>query len=297
MKLFTLLTITLISLAILPKSAIAQDCPDANVVQSGSCIIVNYAHQADAIKAVTAPAETMIISESSAESNGIYIAQFNCSATAVVYTQSGACSCAGYDYAVTGVFKFTHAGLTCSYDSQGLLPVTFSYFHALAKKDHVALEWETSSEIDNEGFHIEKSSDGKNYEAFAFVDGKGNSSNQEIYGWSDRSPIAGKNYYRLKQVDFNGNERYSDIVIAEVQGTRSINIKYEFSNEELVVSSDKNIKQIEIFDITGVKLMDIKLDHRSNEKRINLASIHAGNYIVIASTENGAKTADKFVKI
>lgn len=297
MKLFTLLTLTLTCIITFPKCSTAQDCPEANVVQSGSCIIVNYAHQADAIKAVTAPAETMIVSESSIGSNGIYIAQFNCTATAVVYTQSGACSCAGYDYAVTGVFKFTHAGLTCSYDSQGLLPVTFSYFHALVKKDHVALEWETSSEIDNEGFHVEKSTDGKNYEAFAFVDGKGHSSNQEIYGWSDRSPIAGKNYYRLKQVDFNGNERYSDVVTAEVQGIRTISVKYEFSNQELVVFSKQPLKHIEIFDITGVKLMDIKLDDGLNEKRIDLTSMHAGNYIVIASTENGKKTTDKFVKI
>lgn len=79
--------------------------------------------------------------------------------------------------------------------------------------EEVRLTWATTSEINNKGFEVEMSEDERTYEKVAFVDGKGNSSSTINYEFNVRSPYSA--YYRLKQVDFDGNYKYSSVVFVE----------------------------------------------------------------------------------
>jgi hypothetical protein len=294
----TTLYFTLMMLFVSTLSLNAQDpCPLSNKMKEGSCITIEYPSAEAASKAVRAPAETLVISESVQESsNGVYIAQFACSGTEVVYTKAGTCSCNGYDGVVLGTFKFTIGDMTCTYDAAGVLPVDFSYFKAEADKEMALLKWGTSSETDNDGFYVEKSNDGHFFQEFAFIVGEGTSSSELEYETLDRDPFLGVNYYRLKQVDYNGNERYSDVVKLDLRNNKGVTVTYNGGSDEVTVRSEKALLSIEIFDMAGVRVHKANLDKNANEHTISFNAENTGHFVAIITDENGAVETTKFAK-
>ena len=97
------------------------------------------------------------------------------------------------------------------------LPIELLYFTAdVISSDHVKLEWETVSEINNERFEIERSSDGTNWDIIGTVNGNGTTNESLKYSYSDRFPLQGLSYYRFRQIDYDGKWEYSDIVVVKV---------------------------------------------------------------------------------
>jgi len=293
----TLLT-TLIILALgFSTSLYAQDpCPTTNKMKDGSCLMIDYGTAAAATKAVTAPAETLIISESTDEaSNGVYIAQYACNGTEVIYTKAAPCNCSGYEGVVVGTLQFTHGDMTCVYDAAGVLPVDFSFFKAENEKDMALLKWGTANETDNDGFYVEKSRDGKFFQEFIFIVGEGNSSEEIEYETLDRDPFDGINYYRLKQVDFNGNERYSKVVKLDFRNGEGVIVSYDNSSEEISIRSQKTLQSVEIYDMAGVRVNRMTLDKNNNEHTISFSGQTSGHYVAVITDENGAVETTKFV--
>ncbi len=95
----------------------------------------------------------------------------------------------------------------------GPLPVELSIFEAksLAENNQIQLYWRTNSELDNEGFEVERSTDAKNWKTLDFVVGYGTTTEVQEYEWYDEAPL-NIAYYRLKQYDFSGAFEYSHIV-------------------------------------------------------------------------------------
>jgi len=92
-----------------------------------------------------------------------------------------------------------------------LLPVELTSFDALLNNKQVTLKWETAAEVNNAGFEIQKSLNGRDWEILGWVDGNGTTAETTTYEYIDRAPFAGDNYYRLKQVDYDGQFEFSDI--------------------------------------------------------------------------------------
>jgi len=89
------------------------------------------------------------------------------------------------------------------------------------KNGTLLLQWSTAREEENDYFEILRSSDGRTFESIAKIDGAGNSSEILEYSFVDNKPIIGRNYYRLKQVDFDGTSTLS----------RLISIRLEFGEQ------------------------------------------------------------------
>jgi len=91
------------------------------------------------------------------------------------------------------------------------LPVTISYFNAAMNKRNIILKWETTQEINNNGFDIERRSFSNGSESFnswqkiGFIAGNGTISETRDYYYEDKNLSVGKYEYRLKQIDYNGN--------------------------------------------------------------------------------------------
>ena len=96
------------------------------------------------------------------------------------------------------------------------LPVELVSFSVTLDKGKAVLTWVTATEIDNSHFEVQRSKDGKVYEKIATVEGKGNSNQRVKYQHIDNKPNASVTYYRLKQVDFNGDYKYSKVVVANL---------------------------------------------------------------------------------
>jgi hypothetical protein len=105
-----------------------------------------------------------------------------------------------------------------SFITEGAVPVELISFSGNAESNLVTLSWSTATELNNYGFEIERSSDKKIWSLIGFREGKGTTSQQQYYTYTDRlSDIESfKLYYRLKQIDFNGSFEYSDIVEVEI---------------------------------------------------------------------------------
>lgn len=106
------------------------------------------------------------------------------------------------------------------------LPVELLYFEVKRTGSYVLLQWETLSEINNDYFIVEKSSDSENWEEILTVDGQGNTNEQTYYSQIDVNGCEGVCYYRLIQVDFNGQR--------EKEGIRVLNSDNQ--NQEFKIS-------------------------------------------------------------
>ncbi len=92
------------------------------------------------------------------------------------------------------------------------LPIELVRFEAIARPDHVDLQWVTASESNNDHFVVERTRDGVAFEEVVMVPGAGNSSALLTYTDIDADPLPGLSYYRLVQVDLDGTATYSDLV-------------------------------------------------------------------------------------
>lgn len=91
------------------------------------------------------------------------------------------------------------------------LPVELMSFDVQKSGKQAILTWVTASERNNVGFYIERSVDGLTWESIGFIQGVGNSTELSKYDFTDQNPLKGTSYYRLRQVDTDLAENYSDV--------------------------------------------------------------------------------------
>ncbi|MBN2681221.1 MAG: T9SS type A sorting domain-containing protein [Bacteroidales bacterium] len=133
------------------------------------------------------------------------------------------------------------------------LPVSFGNFVAYLENEEVILEWETVSEINNDYFLIEKADEANNWEVISSINGKGNSNELVLYYDVDCSPSPGINYYRIRQVDFDGTYTFSKIEAVNVTAKENkLTIYPNPCNSYLTISSNEFIgEEFKIFNISG----------------------------------------------
>jgi len=92
-----------------------------------------------------------------------------------------------------------------------VLPVELSSFTVNKNGTTAILSWTTSSESNNSGFEILRSQNGSDWATLGFVAGAGTSTIERMYTYTDPNPQKGVNYYRIRQVDLDGNAKLSEI--------------------------------------------------------------------------------------
>lgn len=94
------------------------------------------------------------------------------------------------------------------------LPVSLKNFNAVQRSGKALLTWETAQEINNDGFDVQRRIGNGKYETIGFVDSKapGGTGSAYMYSFDDNSTLAkGVSYYRLRQVDLDGQANYSEV--------------------------------------------------------------------------------------
>ncbi|MFK7948625.1 MAG: T9SS type A sorting domain-containing protein [Saprospiraceae bacterium] len=139
------------------------------------------------------------------------------------------------------------------------------------------------SEQNNAFFLIEKLV-AKNWEVIGHVEGHRNTIEKQTYSFMDNLPSIGKNYYRLKQTDFDGTITYSQIVIADIQ---SILPQFEIAPNPAmtfikVSGVDEMNEYITVLDVFGnVIYKNIKYDNIDNDTiSINISFLESGVYVL-----------------
>ena len=103
-----------------------------------------------------------------------------------------------------------------------ITPVELISFSANRIENSALLSWQTTSELNNNGFEVERSLNKINWATIGFVKGAGTTSEPQQYNFTDNMSDFSSTviYYRLKQLDFNGSYKYSDIVQVEITPTK-----------------------------------------------------------------------------
>src|SRR5690606_34670389 len=109
-------------------------------------------------------------------------------------------------------------------DNSTPLPVTLLNFEVDCENGFTVLNWSTASEINNDYFVIEKSTDAINLSPIATVQGNGNSNTVLSYTYTDETPNYAITYYRLKQVDFDGKFEYFNVVVSTCTADENFNV-------------------------------------------------------------------------
>jgi hypothetical protein len=179
--------------------------------------------------------------------------------------------------------------------SGGPLPVQFLNLDAHQKGTGVVIDWSTSSEINNNYFNVEKSTDaGSSWKVVATVQGSRNSSITKNYTAYDAKPIAGANYYRIKQVDLDGISKYSSTVLfnLKIEKTDIAVLNNPFSNHITIdfLSTRSQVVNCRLVAVSGTQVLSQKLtiEKGSSRKIIDaVGSLNRGMYILQVSDENG----------
>ena len=168
-----------------------------------------------------------------------------------------------------------------------IVPVELTSFTAIADYGVVELSWITATETNNQGFEVQRSAGGE-FEAIAFVEGHGTTTEVQAYSYTDRSVSVGSYSYRLKQVDFDGTTSYSSIVEVDVPAPAVFALDQNYPNPfnpstkiafRLAVDSKVSLK---IFDILGQEvaaLVNTNLVAGAHNVDFDASSLNSGVYL------------------
>jgi len=149
----------------------------------------------------------------------------------------------------------------------------------------------TSSEINNRGFQVERSSDGQSYQSIGFVNSLaigGNSQTLLKYSFSDAQPAGVKQYYRLKQTDIDGRNTLSNILLIQGEKPTAFEIASVFPNPTrgqitMLLSAPTNeTVNIRVMDLAGriLETRQVNVLTGNNSIPFDLSKQAKGQYLI-----------------
>ena len=185
-----------------------------------------------------------------------------------------------------------------SVSSVSPLPIELLSYTAVCKDNKAVLNWSTSSELNNDYFTIEKSTDAVYYEAVARINGSNNKSTVTNYSWTDDNFLGGTTYYRLKQTDFNGEVEYYGVRTTTCEELGKINFYPNPFKNSINIQLSDNITYpitIEVLDYLGRKVHEETLQTSEVEISLN-DQLPSGTYFVKVVNET-THVVERMVKM
>ncbi len=207
----------------------------------------------------------------------------NTNSYAVTYTQAAF----GNHFKFTSQFGSGFSGFGLSDALPGPLPVELVYFKAIPEIRTIRLDWLTASEIDNKGFELQRSTNpAEGFRNIAWIDGNGTISTKQSYNFDDSDVFEGIDYYyRLKQIDFDGNYEFSNIVSAKIEArSKQIKLIPNPARDIVTIQLNKELKEgseINLFSINGILIKRLEYSNISSSSiNIDVRIIAKGMYLL-----------------
>lgn len=177
-------------------------------------------------------------------------------------------------------------------------PVKISHYQTRLKKDiGVLIEWTSEQERENEAYLIERSTDGNQFRLLGKVGGAGNSDIRLNYTFLDKNPVAGRVYYRLRQV--SKADTYTDVAISEIlinpddPGLEILSVLPNPFTDHFVIqfhNSTDTAVRLDIYNAAGESVLSEKIQSRTGANQYTYeapADLPPGIYVVSMIGKDG----------
>ncbi len=181
------------------------------------------------------------------------------------------------------------------FGSESAFPVELSSFSAVKSDNKVILNWATATELNNNGFEIERNVN-NNWEKIGYISGFGNSNSIKEYSFTDNNlTIAGKYLYRLKQIDNDGKFTYSNIIEVNIEAPKEFELVQNYPNPfnpettiNYSIPQNGNVKLV-VFNTLGEKIATLVngfTEAGTHSVKFNAGNLPSGIYFYQINTGN-----------
>ena len=173
------------------------------------------------------------------------------------------------------------------------MPVEFLSFEATAtESDQVQLSWLTASERNNDFFEVERKEEWGEFVAIGSLTGAGTSESVKSYGFLDPAPSGDRLWYRLKQVDFDGQSSYSDIAEVRLSGNRTTYLMFPNpATEQVQIIPPLALQgihhQVKLYDLQGKLLIEEEISASESRLDLQIEHLAPAMYLVRIASEQG----------
>lgn len=182
-----------------------------------------------------------------------------------------------------GISTQTLAG--CTHITYPLnLPVEFLDFKSEMIGGGILLKWSTASESNNQGFEVESSLDGKEWERIGWVDGAGTSNTVQSYQFFVAPPKDVKSlYFRLRQLDFDGRHAYSSVISTQLASSTEDGLLISPNPTGGIVHIQaEGYNRIRVYNLMGQNVLSLPFSNT-----LDLSSLGSGIFMLVLSNQQG----------
>jgi hypothetical protein len=172
-----------------------------------------------------------------------------------------------------------------------ILPVEFLSFSVVKVHNGVSLQWKTATETNNEYFLVERSTDGVNFQAIGSpLKGAGTTYQVQSYKFLDIDPSEGVNYYRIRQVDFDGKFDFSDVKAVNLAGSSLVTVSPNPNDGHFsvkIISESSELFVVDIYNALGQIVYTKSLDVYGGfaEQKVILDHVSSGVYTLVVRND------------
>lgn len=190
--------------------------------------------------------------------------------------------------------------LGTDFTSCSLLPIVFLDFSAKKQEETSVLDWTTTQEVNSDYYEIQRAGENKQFLPIGKVKSKGDHSSVSAYRFVDETPLEGNNYYRIKQIDFDGRSMNSPVRSLKYDGApiafetwpnpTSDILHIQFQNNRI------NVGEIKLINLTGQVILFQTIQGRMQSTQMDVSTLEPGLYHLVIEAD-GVTYTDKITVI
>lgn len=169
-----------------------------------------------------------------------------------------------------------------------VVPVELSAFTVNVNNGNVVLNWTTETELNNQGFEVQRKTAESQFITIGHVNGNGTTTDRKEYTFTDAGVQIGSYYYRLKQVDFNGAYEYSNEIFAEINAPLEFALNQNYPNPFNPTTSinfslaEPSLVKLSVYNLLGEEVQVLKnefMNAGSYNVSFDAAALPSGMYL------------------
>ena len=182
-----------------------------------------------------------------------------------------------------------------TYEIELAAPIQLATFTGEAKGNSNYLSWTTSSELNNDYMAVERSANGVSFQEVGRVQGNGSSALSNTYTFQDETPLPGTNYYRLRQVDFDGSSEYHRVIAVRSAASVARVVRTANLQQMLYMPEALQNGEVRLYNLQGQEVAVYPFAAGTTQLELNTPALASGIYLLQLRQGNVLQTMH-FVK-